>query len=642
MSVLSTAEREGPLPPAPALELTLSRTASRASDSKSLASQHSDTKSAPLPSADTTAPPATSGPPGPGGPNGPPGGQEIPQMSRWRFWAIFGSILVSIFLFALDQLIIATAIPAIASEFRALDQLSWLAAGFFLPLLALNLIYSQFLEIFPSKHVMFSAVLVFELGSLVCGVAPNMPVLIFGRALAGAGAAGIMSSGMVIIAELVPLRERAKYFAFSGAVFAVASVIGPLIGGAFADHASWRWCFYINLPIGGLALAAIVIFQPAFPPIGRKAEYKGYELAMLGRVARCDWVGAILAAAWAVCLIDALEWGGISRSWSDAGVIVSLVLMGVLPVAFFAWEKFLGEKRAMFKLRLFKRRTVYAACGVLFTLFAVYMIAVFYASVWLQSVYGFTATEAGVRLLPLILSQVLVLIITSRVVPRIGRFKFFIVAGPVLLAAGSGGLYGFKYGSPLATLYGLQVLIGAGTGCAMQNASLSIQCELRSEPKLIPAGMGIGTFVGFAGRIVGISLAQSVFGNVLKRNVVKYAPGLSPELKHRIILDSAALWTAVPDSQREGALIAYAQTMRDVFLIGVPFAVICFGFALLIPDHKLPPRPGKGKPEAPKADAPKPDAEKTPGDAEKALGEEEKQVQEVVGDGRQHKDASPV
>lgn len=629
-----------PVPPAPALELelALSRASSRASDAKTA---HSDSKFTHSDSKPATSPPASAAPSGPAGPPGPPGGQELPPVSKLRFWAIFGSILVSIFLFALDQLIIATAIPAISSEFKALDQLPWLAAGFFLPLLALNLIYSQFLEIFPSKHVMFFAVLVFELGSLVCGVAPNMPVLIFGRVLAGAGAAGIMSSGMVIIAELVPLRERAKYMAFSGIVFAVASIIGPLIGGAFADHATWRWCFYINLPIGGVALAAIAIFQPTFPPIGRRAEYKGYEWGMLGRVARCDWVGAVMAAGWAVCLIDALEWGGISRSWSNAGVIVSLVFMGVLPFAFFAWEKFLGEDRAMFKLRLFRRRTVYASCGVLFALFAVFMIAVFYISVWLQSVYGFTATQAGVRLLPLILSQIVVLMVTAQVVPRIGKFKFFIVAGPVFLAAGSGGLYGFKYGSPIATLYGLQVLIGAGVGCSMQNASLSIQCELRSEPRLIPAGMGIGTFVGFAGRIVGISMAQSVFGNVLKQNVQKYAPLLSPELKHRVVVDSSSLWTAVPLNLREGALIAYAQTMRDVFLIGVPFAVICFGFAILIPDHKLPPRPGKG-PKLESKPEQKPDAEKTPGNAEKGLVvEKQAEVVEVVGDDRR-KDASPV
>lgn len=556
-------------------------------------------------------------------------------MSRWRFWAIFASIQVSIFLFALDQLIIATAIPPITEAFQALNQLPWLASGFFLPLLALNLIYAQFLEIFPSKHVMFVAVFIFELGSLVCGVAPSMGVLIFGRVLAGAGAAGVMSSGFVIIAELVPLRERAKYLAMSGAVFALASVIGPLIGGALSDHVSWRWCFYINLPIGGVALAAIAVFQPAFPPIGRRDEYKGYSWAMVGAVARCDWVGAVLAAAWAVCLIDALEWGGITRPWDDAGVIVSLVFMGVLPLAFIAWERWLGPQRAMFKLHLLARRTVYGACGVLFTLFAVYMIAVFYLSLWLQAVYHFSATDAGVRLLPVILSQTFFLLASSRLVPRIGRYKWIIVAGPVLLGAGSGAMYSVTYGAPLARLLGFQVLIGAGAGVAMQNSSLAIQAELRAEPRLIPAGIGISTFLGFAGRITGISLAQSVFGNMLKRNLGRYAPGLGHELRARVALDATALWTAVPDALRPGALMAYAESMRLVFVIGVPLAVIGLGFALLIPDKKLPPRPGTapkgpGGPQAPNGNSSPGAAEGTegmPGNAEKsAPGDIEKGV----------------
>lgn len=242
-----------------------------------------------------------------------------------------------------------------------------------LPLFALNLIYAQFLQIFPSKHVILFAVFIFELGSLVCGVAPNMEVLILGRAIAGAGAAGIFSGAMVIVAEITPLHNRAQYMALIGICFAIASVVGPLIGGAFSDHVSWRWCFYINLPFGGIALALQLIVQPSNPPMGMKDSYKGYGRPMIGQLLRCDWVAALIAMGWSCCFILALQWGGVNRSWKDGGVIACLVLSVVLIPIFFLYEIWIGPERQMFKLHLIRRRNIAGASIVMFFLFAVFM-----------------------------------------------------------------------------------------------------------------------------------------------------------------------------------------------------------------------------------------------------------------------------
>lgn len=224
-----------------------------------------------------------------------------------------------------------------------------------------------------------------------------MVVLILGRAIAGAGAAGIFTGNMVIVAEITPLHKRGGYMAYivscllggilycivahlQGICFAIASVLGPLVGGAFADHVSWRWCFYINLPLGGVALACITLFMPSTPPLGRRATYKGYSWDMVKQFAMLDWVGAVLSMAWAVCLILGLQYGGVSMKWSDGRVIALLVLIVVLIPIFLLWEWFIGPERQMFKFYLVRRRTVIAASFTLFWLFAVFMIDVYYVS----------------------------------------------------------------------------------------------------------------------------------------------------------------------------------------------------------------------------------------------------------------------
>ncbi|KLT44397.1 MFS general substrate transporter [Cutaneotrichosporon oleaginosum] len=520
-----------------------------------------------------------------GGRKGPSGAYV--QLPRLRFWGVIVSLMINIFLFALDQLIIATAIPKITSQFDALSKLTWLANGFFLPLFALNLLYAQFLQIFPSKHVILFAVFIFEVGSLVCAVAPSMNVLILGRAIAGAGSAGIFSGAMVIVAEITPLHSRAQYMALIGICFALASVIGPLVGGAFADHVSWRWCFYINLPLGGVALLLQAVVQPARAPMGRKASYKGYGGDMVRQLVRCDWGGVLLAMGWACAFILGLQWGGITRAWSDPAVVACLVLAAVLVPIFLGYEAWLGPQRQMLRLDLLRRRNIAGATVVVFFLFFVFMIDVYYLSLALQTQWRFSATGAGVRLLPLILTQIVVMIITSRIIPLVGYIKWAIVAGPALIALGSGLLYTVDTHTPLSRLYGFQIIIGAGIGLALQNTMVSIQFDLRTEPSLIAMGMGAGTFLGFAGRIAGLSLAGSVFGNMIQANLRRYAPTLPPHLVRALTSDAGALW-ALPPEMRPGALRAYAHTVRVVFLIGVPGSILALAGAVCVRNAKMP------------------------------------------------------
>ncbi|WVQ83765.1 hypothetical protein IAT38_005909 [Cryptococcus sp. DSM 104549] len=553
-------------------------------------------------------------------PKGHSGAQDIREISKFRFWAVIVGLMVSFFLFALDQLIVATAIPKITEEFNSLTQLSWLASGFFLTLLSFNLLYSQVMNIIPSKHAVIFAVVVFEVGSVVCGVAKSMNVLIFGRALAGLGAAGIFSGSMVIAAELVPLSQRGQYFALFGVCFALASVLGPLVGGAFADHVSWRWCFYINLPFGGIALALIIIFHRAAPPLGRADSYEGYSKKMFGQVLKLDWMGVILSMGWAVCFILATQWGGVTKKWGSASVVVCLVLSGVLPVVFAVYEWYIKD-HAYFRIRLLQRRTIGSATLVSFCVFGIYMILVYYLSLTFQAVHHTSATSAGVRLLPLIFVQVAALMISARLIPRIGRFKPVIVCGPIFLAIASGLFYSISYSTPVGNLYGYQVILGVGIGMCLQNVMVAVQHDLRDEPWLISLGTGLVIFMGFCGRIVALSLAGSVFENMIQRNLRSSIPGISPAVVTAVINDASAVWTSVPDELRVPVLEAYTKTLSQVFIIALPFSIIALVAALCMKNDRMVSKEDEQK-VAEEAKAAKAEKEAKEGQVEEQGGEE--------------------
>ncbi|WVQ71499.1 hypothetical protein IAR50_001037 [Cryptococcus sp. DSM 104548] len=509
-------------------------------------------------------------------------------LSLWRFWAVFGSLCIVVFLFALDQLIVATALPKITEQFNALSQMSWIASGYFLTLLSFNLLYAQFMNIFPSKHVMVIAIIFFEAGSLASGAAPDITILIFGRVLSGVGAAGVFGSGMVIIAELTPLRTRGKYLSGFGICFAVACVVGPLLGGTFADHLSWRWCFYINLPLGFAAVILIIIIQPAYPPLGKKHAYTGYSRSMITQVLRCDWAGVGLSTAWGTCLILGAEWAGVSKDWDDWRVITVWAMTAVLAPVFVYYEWYMRDM-GYFRVRLLARRTIGGAGIVSFFLFGCYMILVYYLSLAFQSIYHISATGAGTRLLPLVLSLVLSLILSNLAISKLGRSKAIIALGPVLLITASACFSTITSDTPILRLYGFQVILGFGLGCCMQNIMLAVQNELRGEPLLVSVGTGMTVFAGFAGRIIGLNTAQSVFENMIQNNLNHDVPGIPYSTVQLIINDAGAVWTApqITDDMRPAVLKAYGKTVSEVFMICVPMACFALVGAFWMKDERM-------------------------------------------------------
>jgi len=272
-----------------------------------------------------------------------------------RFWSIVMALILSIFLASLDLTIISTAIPTITDQFQSLADVGWYASALFLPVAATQSMWGKAFKYFSVKLVFMFSIFIFEVGSLICGVAPNSETFIAGRAITGAGVAGTFSGCYIIIAFSTSPKTRPAMTSILGATYAVASIVGPLIGGAFTNGVSWRWCFYINLPFGGLAAAAILFsFRPPRAAAPVKASLKEKFIQM-------DILGTALIMVSVVCYLLALQWGGIAKVWSNAGVVGCLVGFGLLAIAFAVNEWWMGEKALVHPTYL-RHRTVMSGC----------------------------------------------------------------------------------------------------------------------------------------------------------------------------------------------------------------------------------------------------------------------------------------
>ncbi|KAJ6521163.1 ABC transporter [Mycena vulgaris] len=495
---------------------------------------------------------------------------------------VFAAMLLASLLHALDQTILATALPRIASDFDAFSLQGWVSDAYILAQTVCLLVQGKLLRIFPAKWVLVSGIILFELGSLVCGVAQNVEQLIAGRTVSGIGAAAIFVSTIQMLSQSTRLEDRPRLFGMFGAVFGFASVIGPLIGGAFTDKVTWRWCFFVNLPIGGLSLGVVLISLPAAPPLGSNPTTRSPR-AILHQVLHMDLLGAVLSAAAVTCLVLALQWGGNTKAWNDAGVISCFGVSGVTAIGFVLWEKHLGEA-ALAPMSIFKSRSVYGAVAFNFLtrfslLFYFYYIPIFY-----QAAKHNSPVASGLHLLPFILSVSLTSLITGQIVSKIGYYWPFIAAAPIFLGVGSGLLYSIGVNTSEAKLIGFQILSGVGTGLGMQNVMLAIQVEFNQAPKLIGQAMSMASFAQYLGGTLGLAVAEPVFTSQLSKYLLKYAP----DAPAAIVRESpTSIYTSLPQAMIPGVVHAYTASLKIVFLLGVPVAFLALASAAFISNLKI-------------------------------------------------------
>ncbi|GAB1518145.1 hypothetical protein RhiTH_001204 [Rhizoctonia solani] len=396
-----------------------------------------------------------------------------------KLYIVVACILVTFLLVALDQTILATAIPRITSDFHALDEVTWIASVYFITQASFMLVFGQLTSVISGKLVFLGSLFVFEVGSLLCGVSTNVYFLTAGRAVAGVGAAGITVGSLAIGAILVRLEDRPVFMAGAGGCMALANIIGPILGGALADHVSWRWCFYINLPCGAVSAVGALIALPNIKP-----SSDGDDRPAWHRIAQMDWVGAILCIAIVSSLLLGLQWGGTSKPWDDPTIIGLFVAFGVSTVLLVIWQYYLGS-RAMIPLKALMRRTQIGCCLVAFLAYLQLLTLTYYLPLNFQSVKGHNATQSGIDLLPIVLSNVTITLVGSIIVKKTGYFLYWIFMGGVFRALAGGLLFTLTKESGTAKLIGYQICVGLGGGMTLTNLLVAVQADVEHE-KYVP------------------------------------------------------------------------------------------------------------------------------------------------------------
>ncbi|KAF7331034.1 Major facilitator superfamily transporter [Mycena venus] len=497
-------------------------------------------------------------------------GIEYPQGPK--LFLITIALCLAVFLVALDNTIIATAIPKITDQFQSLDDVGWYGSAYLLTTAAFQLLFGRFYSFLSIKWVFITAISIFELGSLICGVAPNSTALIVGRAIAGLGSAGIFSGALIIVANTVPLTKRPMYTGLIGAMYGIASVAGPLMGGVFTDKVTWRWCFYINLPIGGVTLFVIALFFTA-----PGASHTKQSMGFAERINQFDPFGTAIFVPAVVCLLLALQWGGSKYPWSDGRIIALFVLFGVF-ISVFIGIQFWKQDMATVPPRILKNRSI--AAGVWFSLFlgSSFFILVYFLPIWFQAIKGVSAVKSGIDNLPMILSLVISSLIAGVFITVVGYYTPFMILSSVLMGVGSGLISTFGVGTGHAHWIGYQIIYGLGVGFGMQQPVIAAQTVLDLQD--IPTGTSVMMFAQTLGGALFVSVGQNVFTNKLKDGLASQVPGLNPGL----VLNAGAtsLRDSVDAQYLPAVILAYNDALVSAFYVSIALACISLAGALTI------------------------------------------------------------
>ncbi|OSS47660.1 hypothetical protein B5807_07198 [Epicoccum nigrum] len=501
---------------------------------------------------------------------------ERQYLGGFKLAIVLGSLTLISFLVLLDMSIIGTAIPQITTEFNALNDVGWYLGAYNLVAATGQPLSGKLFTSFSNKYTYLTFTLLFELGSLICALANSSSMFIAGRVIAGLGAAGNFNGGITIISCAVPLEKSPMYTGILAGFAQLGIVAGPLIGGALTEHVSWRWCFYINLPVGGAAVAGVLFIQ--FPEIVKKEPFS-WKLASKV-LPELDLVGFALFAPASVMFLLALQFGGGDTfAWGSATVIGLFVGAAATAAVFIAWEARAGE-RAMIPGSMVRQRIVWTSCAYGAAMMSVSVIASNWLPTYFQAVKGEGATLSGIHVLPGILSAVFFVVLTGAAITRLGYYLPWGIFAAVTAAIGTGLCSTLSPTTTVAQWVGYQILFGIGRGAYMQIPIVAVQNAVPAA--LIPIAMATLIFAQNLGIAVAVVASNAIFTQTLVAKVPLYAPSVSPAAVLAAGSGARAVRAVLPPGpagqrQLPGLLRAYSESLRNVFFFVAGLSVLAVG-----------------------------------------------------------------
>jgi EmrB/QacA subfamily drug resistance transporter len=487
-----------------------------------------------------------------------------PEQPAPRVRLIFGALMLVILLASLDQTIVATALPTIVGDLGGLQHLSWVVTAYLLASTVTGPLYGKFGDLYGRKKTLQIAIVIFLVGSMLCGISQNMPELIAFRALQGLGAGGLITTTIAVVGDIIPPRDRGRYQGVFGAVFGVSTIVGPLLGGFFVDNLTWRWIFYVNLPVAALALVVIgAVFHTRTVRVHHAVDY----------------LGAALLASGLSCVVLFTSLGGTTFAWRSPESVTLIVLGVVLLAAFLLAERRAAEP--ILPLELFRNRIFSVCAAIGFIIGLALFGSVTYLPVFLQIVKGRSPTSSGLQLTPMMGGLLVTSIVSGRLISKFGRYKPFPVVGTAVMTVGMVLLAQLDIRSS-GTYASLSMLVlGLGLGLVMQVLVLAVQNAVDYR------NMGVATAGSLlfrqVGGSIGIAIFGSIFANRLHGNLASHLPvgtripkTVSPEVVRHL-----------PPAVHEGYVQAVAVSLHPVFIVAAVVSVASFFLTWLLREVPL-------------------------------------------------------